>query len=121
MDTNNSQPTKDELSLDELLDIDLIKLLGVENMAPEAQADIYKKAADTIQMRVFARIDALLSDEEAEDLKKIADSNDKEKFDAFMNEKGFDLEQISLEEALVYKAEMAVLVDEMDKARNGQP
>jgi succinate dehydrogenase flavin-adding protein (antitoxin of CptAB toxin-antitoxin module) len=94
----------------EIIDKDILELIGGENMSPEEKDEIYKKMMETIQTRVMARVDDLLSDEDAEDVKQFLETDDKEGFEQFMTERNIDIKLLYSEETLFYKLELVQLM-----------
>ena len=88
-----------------------MELIGGENMPAEQKEELYKKMMDTIQTRVMARVDGLLADEEAADVRVLLESDDREGFEQFMVEKNIDIKQLYSEEALFYKLELTQLAN----------
>ena len=107
----SSQPNTRSISYDDIIDEDILVLMGAKNMPPEEKEKLYSQMIETIQLRVLARVDDQLSDQEAEEIVKIVKSEDKAKFFEFLKGKDINIEKLYAEEALIYKIEMIELVN----------
>ncbi|PJC65732.1 hypothetical protein CO019_01175 [Candidatus Berkelbacteria bacterium CG_4_9_14_0_2_um_filter_42_30] len=96
----------------ELLEKDILELMGVDNLPDKEKEELYKKMLETILNRVVLRLDTQISDEEVEKLKEITDKKDKEGFFKFFQDKGIDIKSIFAEEAALYKVEMVALTSQ---------
>lgn len=102
-----------DVSYEDILNKDILELMGAKNMPEEEKKNLYTKILETIQNRVIARVADSLTDE---DMKKWAEiKGDKEKATQFLADKGIDLGKLYLQEALIYKTE---LVNLSQAARN---
>jgi hypothetical protein len=97
-----------DINYKEVLDADILKLLGAEKASDEDKQKIYQTAFATVENRVMARIFDQLTDEDIKQWESI-DENDKEAMRSFMNEKGVDLPKLYAMEAITYKSELASL------------
>lgn len=95
----------------DIIDKDILELVGGENMSLEQKDELYKKMMETIQTRVMTRVDDLLTDEEAADVRVLLENDDREGFEQFMVEKNIDIKQLYSEEALFYKLELSQLAN----------
>jgi hypothetical protein len=95
----------------DIIDKDILELVGGENMTAEEKDTLYKKMMETIQTRVLARVDDSLSDEEAEDVRVLLDRGDRQGFEQFMAEKNIDIKLLYAEETLLYKLELVQLAN----------
>lgn len=107
----SSQNKSRRITYDDIIDEDILTLMGAKNMSEEEKEELYKKMIETIQLRVLSRIDDQLSDQEAEEVKEIVKSNDKEKFFDYLRSKNIDVGKLYAEEALIYKIEMIELIN----------
>lgn len=96
-------------SFDDILNKDILELMGAQDLPDEKKQELYQKMLDTIQNRVIADIADQLKDEEMDAFKQIVDTGDRQKMSDFLKEKDIDLAKLMLQEALVYKTEMANL------------
>lgn len=92
-----------------ILDKDLLELMGAADMPQEKKQELYTKMAQTVQNRVIARIDDKLSGQEREEWLKIIDENDKSKMEEFLRSKNLDVAKMLVEEAIIYKTEIMAL------------
>jgi hypothetical protein len=99
------------LSYDDIIDKDILELMGAKDMTPEEKEETYKKMLETIQNRVFARIGDVIKDEDVEEMRKAIEKGDKTEYLTFLKSKGVNLEKIYAEEALIYKIEMVDLIN----------
>ena len=95
----------------DIIDKDILELIGGENMPPEQKDELYKTMMATIQTRVMARVDDLLSEEDAQDIKIFLEDDDKAGFEQFMTEKNIDIKLLYSEESLLYKLELVELAN----------
>jgi hypothetical protein len=92
-----------------LLEKDLLELIGGADLPPQKKQELYAKMAETVQNRVIARIYDQLSEEEGQELDKLIDSGDKNQVDEFLKNKNLDITSLLTQEAIIYKAEMVNL------------
>ena len=97
---------------DEILETDILDLIGAKNLSEDEKNQLYKTMLDTISDRVFARVDAIMSDDEVKKMKDFAEKNDKNGFDKFIAGKGLNMETMFQEEAALYKVELLSLVSQ---------
>ena len=109
-----------ELSTEELIQGDLLTLMGAEHLTAAEQDELYQAALETIENRVVARIDELLTDEEAQEWKSIVEAQNKDKLKAFFASKQIDLPRLYAEETLLYKSQMIDLVQTLDANRHAR-
>ncbi|MEI6144435.1 MAG: hypothetical protein WCP91_02460 [Candidatus Berkelbacteria bacterium] len=95
----------------DIIDEDILELIGGENMSPEQKDELYKTMMATIQTRVMARVDDLLSDEDARGVKGFLDADDKAGFEQFMTDKNIDIKLLYSQESLLYKLELVELAN----------
>lgn len=96
----------DDLSYEEIVDKDIIELLGAQDFSDEEKGLLYEKMLETIRTRMMIRFDNTLTEEEKEKFKEIANINSGESINQFMEEKGFDVDKVMTEEAIKYKIEL---------------
>lgn len=99
------------ISYEDIIQKDLLELMGAKDMPPEQKTDLYKTMVETVENRVFARIDDQLSDEDAKKIAALVEAKDKAGFFVLLEEKGIDVNKIYMEEALIYKMEMVDLIN----------
>lgn len=104
-----TQPTQSDVSYEDILNKDILDLMGAKDMAEDKKQDLYTKMFQTIQNRVIARISDALSDEDVAEWQKISESQDNQQIENFLKTRGIDLAQLMLQEALSYKSEMIAL------------
>jgi hypothetical protein len=96
----------------QVLDADLLELLGAENISQEDRQKVYETAIKTIENRVLARVVDELTDEDLEAWEKIPET-DAEALKRFLDERGIDLAKLYAAEAIQYKAEIASLTHQL--------
>lgn len=112
---SNAQTGKNKYTADEIIDKDILELMGAKDMPEEQKQQIYKSMIETIETRVIAKIDDQLSDEEAKKLKEIVDRGSKEEFDQYMKELNINVDQIYAQESIIYKMEMVQLMQDKEE------
>lgn len=110
-----SQTLFNDQELQDVLDKDLLELLGAKNMPDEQKQELYLKMAHTVENRVIARIDDKLDDTSREEFVKLIDAGDKAKVEDFLRSKGMDIAKMMVEEALMYKMEITSLAKQSQK------
>ena len=108
MDQNQKLFSDDELK--DILDKDLLELLGAKNMSDEDMATMYEKMAMTVQDRVMLRIYDALSNEERGEFATIVDSGDVSKTHDFLLGKDINVPKLLVQEAVLYKLEIMSLL-----------
>lgn len=107
-DTNTSTQLSD-VSYDDILNKDILELLGVKDMEEAKKNELYKKMLDTIQNNAFLRILDSLSQEDSDKFQELIDGDNPESIKDFLKEHDIDLQKIMMEEALIYKSDMVNL------------
>ena len=107
----------DEQQLNDILDKDIFELIGGKELSEEKKKELYLKIGETIENRAIARIDDKLSDAEKEEWLKLIDAGDKAKMEEFLKSKNIDVAKLVVEEALIYKLEIASLFKESQKTK----
>ena len=85
----------------------LIQILGLESLTPEAQVEIVDAAVNVIEMRCLNEVLESLDGREKKRFVALMDSADAEEVGAFLQDKGIDLTKILEEEVLRFKTESA--------------
>lgn len=101
--------TEDEVK--QILDKDLLDLMGVANMPDNEKAELYQKMAATIQDRVLLRVDDALDEDGRKQFGEIIDTGDQAKTNEFLTSKGIDVPKLLVQEAMLYKLEMMSLLE----------
>lgn len=114
MDSNSNvggnQTSQSTISYDDLVNKEILELMGVKEMSDEEKTQIYREMAETIQMRVLKRVERTLTDDEIDTLTNFVEKNDGDSFNKMLISKNIDLGVLYAEETLAYKAEMVSLV-----------
>lgn len=95
--------------LKDLLDKDLLELIGAQDLPQEKKTALYEQMAETVQNRTIARVYDALSEEEGKELDALIDAGDPQKVDEYLKSKGLDISAMIVAEAMVYKTEMIEL------------
>jgi fructose-1-phosphate kinase PfkB-like protein len=99
----------EDYTYEDILNKDILELMGVGNLPEEKKRELYTKMLETIQNRTIARIFDQLSPEDGEKLKQLLDSDNKTEIESFLKSKGVEIAKMMLEEAIIYKAELVGL------------
>lgn len=98
-----------DISYEDIIEKDILGLLGANNMPEEQKRNLYTKMMDTVMNRAMIRVHDALSEKDREEWKKLLDEGDKPKMDKFLHDHGVDLPKILVEEALILKTELVDL------------
>lgn len=94
----------------DILDKDLLDLMGAQTMTDEQKADMYLKMSTTIQDRAMLRVYDALTDEERAEFASIIDSGDAAKTNEYLLAKDISIPKLLVQEAMLYKLEMMSLL-----------
>jgi len=108
-----------DLTYEEIINKDILDLMGAGDMPEEKKKELYTKMLETIQNRVIARVADSIGDEEMPKWEEIVKTRDKAKIEEFLKSKGIDIAGLYLQEALIYKTEMVNLANLMKKQIKG--
>lgn len=100
-----------DLSVKDIIEKDIVGLLGGDKLGDEQKTALYKKMLSTIRNRLFLSVDETLNDTQRDELKKIVDDGDQKKLEEFFSKLNLDLNQMMLDEALRYKIELLAYAD----------
>lgn len=95
------------VNFDDLFNKDIIELMGLTNLNDVEKEKLKMDMLETIQMRVIARIETQITDEDVPTWKATVESGDQDKINGYLVNKGINIEELMAQEALVYKLEMA--------------
>lgn len=104
--------------LKDLMDKDLLELIGAQNLSEEKKAELYQKMAETVQNRTIARVYDTLTEEEGKELDALIDAGDYQKVDEYLKSKNMDITAMMVQEALIYKTEMTDLFKNIKEGEN---
>ncbi len=105
--------------LRDLLEKDILELIGAQNLPQEKKEELYKTMADTVQNRTIARLHDQLSEEDSKEFDRLIDEGDNQKVTQFLESKGIDITSLLVEEATIFKTEMVELFKQAKKGENG--
>lgn len=114
-----SQNKSDTRTVSEIIEKDILDLIGGGNLSQEKKDELHSKMLKTIQNRVIARVDSILSDEEIKEWQKLVEVGDLIKIKNFFDSKGIDIEEQLVEEAIVYKTDVVTYFDYINKTGAG--
>lgn len=97
-------------TVEDILEKDLFELLRIPNASDEEKQRIIQSMVTTVDARVVGRVVELLSDEEADQFKTIAEAGDPQKLVDFLVEKEIDLPQVVSEEVTRHRIEVVQLL-----------
>ena len=103
--------------LKDLLEKDILELIGAQNLPQEKKEELYKTMADTVQNRTIARLHDQLSEEDSKEFDRLIDAGDNQKVTEFLENKNIDITSLLIQEATIFKTEM---VDLFKKAKEGE-
>lgn len=112
-----TQPTSD-LSYEDILNKDILELMGAKDMPEDKQNQLYTKMLQTIQNRVILRIADELEEEVVAEWQQLVASNNKFQIDEFLHNHQIDMDKLMIEETITYKAEMIELSSPLTSALN---
>lgn len=93
-----------------ILEKDLLELMGEQNMPGEEKVALYEKMAQTVEDRVMLRIYDALTDPERKEFETIIDSGDRAKTNEYLLAKDLSIQQMLVQEAMLYKLDMMSLM-----------
>ena len=99
-----------DAEIKDVLDKDLLEILKMQGISEDAKAEFYEKMTQTIQNRVICRIDNRLNDAERQEWLELIDQNDHDRMEGFLKAKNIDIAKLMVEEAIVYKMQIASLL-----------
>lgn len=96
------------INVQEILEGDILDLIGAKDLSDEKKNDMYVKMGHTIENRVIARIADSLSDE---DMERFIDLSTSKPADAveILKANEIDVPKYITEESLIYKTELVSL------------
>lgn len=94
-----------EITIDKVLNEEFFSLVGLESITEDEKETILQKMNETVQARVYLGIMEKLDEDE----RTVMDRKNGDELLNFLVEKGFDLPEMVIEEALKYRLELAHL------------
>ena|SRR3989344_5465935 len=98
-------------SVKDLINEDIFALTGLQDLDEDKKEGVFQKAYETIMNRIFLRVADQLDENKLDEFKKILEENDNSSAQSFLTQNGVDIDQLTAEETLAYKAEMASLTE----------
>lgn len=99
----------DDKIFNDILEKDVLELIGAQNLPDDKKRELYQKIADTVENRAVARIYSQLPKEDGQELDTLIDQGDSAKVDQFLQSKGINIISLLTQEAVIYKTEMVEL------------
>jgi len=96
--------------LKNIIDGDLLDLLGAKNMSDDEKLALYEKMTQTLQDRVLLRVDDALNDEDQKIFSQLVTEGDQAKINEFLLSRNIEVPKLLVEEALIYKVEIMSLM-----------
>lgn len=96
----------DGISYEDLIQKDVLELMGFTNLEQSKKDDLHKKIQTTIENRVAARILDMLSEEDQEKYDKIIEVGDSEEGFEFLISRDIDAAEYMAEEMILMKIEL---------------
>ena len=113
---NASNPPTDGTSTEDILNKDILELMGAKNMPEEKKQELYQKMMETIQNRMIGKAFDLLEEKDKAEFKRLAEEQKKSELEEFLKARGINLSKMMLQESLLYKTEMAELSKTIQQA-----
>lgn len=107
----------DDLSYDDVINKDILELMGISDLPEEEKIELYNKILATVQNRVIARVADAMDEATTQEWLEVKKTGDKAKMDQFMISKDIDINKLMLQESLIYKTELAQLATPLRQAR----
>lgn len=98
-----------------LIEGDFFKEAGLDNLPEEEKKKLLQKMLESIKNRVLVRIDDLISEAKREDFHKILEKGSDEEIRGFLEANKIDLEQLTIEESILQKAELLKAIKDAKK------
>ncbi len=95
--------------IDDISSKDILELMGATHMNDDERIEMYKTMLETIENRVFDRIDEQLSDAQAMQWKEVLEKGDQKNIQEFLKQCNINIEELYAKEALIYKVQMVQL------------
>lgn len=105
-----------KITPNDVLDKDILDLMGADNLPAEKKQQLYATMVDTINNRVIARVADQLPEPDLEQWQQLAETGDNAQMEQFLRDRNIDVAQLMLQEALIYKAEMVELAKPIQPA-----
>ncbi len=98
----------------ELLQKNIISLLGLEALSQEKKIQLLEKITDLVFKRTMVKVMGELSEEDQAELEKLIDTGDSDKTNNFVAEKVPNFEELMNKEILAVKEEMMTEAEKME-------
>jgi|GEM_PF-1769476 len=113
-DDNSATNNSGDLTFQQLVETDIVDLMGFKNLPEDRRADLMKQIEKTLDTRVADQLYDLLSEEDRSLYSELIKKQDGENAQKFLTEKKIDMEKLYGAEALKLKLE---LYEETKKVR----
>lgn len=98
----------------ELLQKNIISLLGLEALSQEKKIQLLEKVTDLVFKRTMVKVMEALSEKDQTELEKLIDAGDSDKTSEFVAEKIPNFEEIMNKEIIAVKEEMVAEVNKIE-------
>jgi len=119
-----SEKYDDKVTFGDILEKDVLDLMGFSNLTEEKKAALHKKVQDTIEVRVAEQIFERLNDKEKEEYDQLLVAQKNDEAYQYLKDRGIIVEEIITTEAIILKLEFyedsKVIRDEGNKIINKQ-
>ncbi len=93
----------------EILEKDILELLGLEDLPEDQKRDLLTKMGELIEDRITLRILDFLTEEDRKKMDELLEKGKEKELDEFLKEKVPNLEELVLAEVLSFKEELVSL------------
>lgn len=94
---------------DDILEKNIFDLIGAQALSEEEKQKMETQMKDTIYNRAIARVDEQLPEEKQSEFKAVLDRGQTDEIEQFFQGNGVNIQQLLMEEAIIYKTELASL------------
>lgn len=101
----------DQTLIQKALKTNIIEMLGLQALSFEEKQRLIDTLTELIGAKILARIFEKLSDADKEAFEKALDTGTAEQLSAWLKEKGFDMEQMAVEEVAKVKEDLMARVE----------
>jgi len=104
-------------TLEEIVEKDILEILGMHNLSDETKADLYTQLYKTLQNLVITRIADILEPADFKYLVNILDAGHHEEIAQFFKEHNLDMKRLFAEEAVSLKLQMAAYAKAKEESK----
>ena len=115
---DTSSLSSGDTSTEDILNKDILELMGAKNMPEEKKQELYQKMMETIKNRAMQRAVSSISEADKALFNQIVEQGEKAPIENFLRERNIDIKKLMVQEAVYYKIEMKEMVDSASKKLN---